>query len=126
VADDVVPELVDRLDAAPLAATRATLGPAVTRLGRQVLVVPVDGLVALAAAVTEATADLGRPPDPRPFTGHVTLARARGRRGGAVPRSLTGTPIAEHWQVGDVRLVRSHLGSSGARYEDLHIRPLGP
>lgn len=123
VADAVVPELIAALDAAPLAGTTATVGPAVTRLGRQVLCVPVNGLAALAAGVTTATAGIGRPPVRRPFVGHITLARA-GRRG-VVDRSAAGAAVALSWEVDDVRLVRSHLGAGGARYEDLHVRRLG-
>jgi 2'-5' RNA ligase len=124
VADNDVAGLVDALDAALLTATEAAIGPAVMRLGRQVLCVPVDGVDHLARAVVDATADIGTPPEDRPFTGHVTLARARGR--GVVPKSLVGTAVAMRWRVGDVRLVRSHQGKGGARYEDIHVRSLEP
>lgn len=126
VADEEVPGLIAALDAAPLVVAKATLGPAVRRLGRQVLCVPVGGLDTLAAGVVAATRDVGQPPEDRPFFGHVTLARPKGRRGGVVHGALAGEPVAMRWTVGDIRLVRSHLGGAGARYEDLHIRPLGP
>ena len=109
------------LDAAPLAPCEARVGPAVTRLGRGVVVLPVGGLDALAAAVATATAGVGRPPEPRVFSGHVTLARVR--RGPV--RDLVGERIDLRFPVTDVRLVRSHLGGSGARYEDVHVWPLG-
>jgi 2'-5' RNA ligase len=97
-----------------------------------VLVVPVAGLDALAAAVVAATAGLGRPPDDRPFRGHLTLARAR--RGASVrglAGQLAGDEVAAAFPVREVRLVRSHLGPHGARYEDVHVRrlaggPTGP
>ena len=91
------------------------LGPATTRLGPQVLVVPAAGLDGLAAAVTEATAGFGEPPDPRPFRGHLTLARGRGRR--PVPFRLAGRPLAGAWSADELCLVRSLLGSRGATYE---------
>ena len=56
---------------------RVTLGPALTRLGRSVVVVPARGVDALAAAVTKATRHLGQPPPKRRFTGHMTVARFR-------------------------------------------------
>jgi RNA 2',3'-cyclic 3'-phosphodiesterase len=110
------------LAGARLAPTTATLGPRVATLGRGVLVVPVAGLDALAEAVVAATADVGRPPGDRPFRGHLTLARAR--RGASV-RGLAGAAVAASFVVKDVRLVRSRLGPSGARYEDVHVRSLG-
>ena len=110
------------LDSAPLAPTRASLGPRVATLGRGVLMVPVAGLDALAGTVVTATADVGKPPDDRPFRGHLTLARAR--RGASV-RGLAGAAVAASFVVEDVRLVRSRLGPGGARYEDVHVRSLG-
>src|SRR5262245_39287830 len=66
------------LDDALLPAARARLGPAVDLLAERALVVPVQGLDELAAAVAEATAALGDPPRRR-FVGHLTVARL-GRR----------------------------------------------
>jgi RNA 2',3'-cyclic 3'-phosphodiesterase len=110
------------LERASLAPTTATLGPRVATLGRGVLMVPVAGLDALAEAIVSATAGVGRPPEDRPFRGHVTLARAR--RGASV-RGLAGSELAGTFPVEDVRLVRSRLGRGGARYEDVHVRRLG-
>lgn len=104
----------------------AVAGPTVERLGRAVLGVPVAGLDDVAAQVTVATAALGEPPEDRPFRGHVTLARARGRRG-VVPRSAAGQPFDRRWPVAGVDLVRSHLGSGGPRYEVVASFPIeGP
>ncbi|MDZ7733726.1 MAG: nicotinamide-nucleotide amidohydrolase family protein [Acidimicrobiia bacterium] len=50
-----------RLDAAP---AEVTLGPQVSRLGRNVAVVPASGLDEVAAAVAEVTAEIGEPSDP--------------------------------------------------------------
>jgi 2'-5' RNA ligase len=157
------------LVAAPLAPTEAVVGPEVVALNPRVLCVPVAGLDDLAAAV--AAADLPgvrRPPEDRPFRGHLTLARlgrgrrdrqgsdrqgsdrqgsdrqgsdrqgsdrqgsdrqgtggdGRGRRGRLRLSDLAGTPLAARFPVRDVRLVRSHLGPAGARYEDLAARSL--
>jgi RNA 2',3'-cyclic 3'-phosphodiesterase len=111
--------VVDGLGRATLPRATAVAGPAVTRLGRQVLCVPVAGLDDLAAAVLAAT---GQPSEDRPFHGHVTLARARGRRG-VVPRAATGEAVDLTWPVHGVSLVRSHLGSDGARHETLATFP---
>lgn len=93
----------------------ATCGPAVSRLGRDVVVVPVRGLDDLAAAVAAATGGVGEPPDPRPFTGHLTVARLRHRAACGV----AGTPISASFPVGSVALVRSELDPAGARYETI-------
>jgi 2'-5' RNA ligase len=98
----------------------AELGPAVSRLGRSVLVVPVRGLEDLAAAVRTATGDVGEPPDPRPFTGHVTVARLRHRPACRV----AGQRIQAAFPVREVHLVRSHLHPDGARYESIATRAL--
>jgi 2'-5' RNA ligase len=73
----------------------------------------VDGLDALAGAVVDATSAIGRPPDDRPFRGHVTVARTKGR----VARCpLVGQPVAAAWRATDFALVRSDLHPHGARY----------
>jgi 2'-5' RNA ligase len=101
----------------------AELGPATRRLGRSVLVVPVAGLDGVAAAVERALAGAGIAPEERTFTGHLTVARARGRA--ALPRGLTGTPLAASWPVGEVTLVESALhGARGSRYSVLERVPL--
>jgi 2'-5' RNA ligase len=117
--DDPAP-VIAALDAAPLSAATAVLGPEVAALGRGVLVVPVHGLDDLAAGVAAATGGFGEPVPDRPFRGHLTLARAK--RGSV--RALAGEPVAAEFAVGDVRLIRSRLDRDGARYEDLHVRPL--
>jgi 2'-5' RNA ligase len=86
------------------------MGPALGRFGRRVLHVPVSGLEAVATAV-------GEPSDDRPFHGHLTLARARERRGVDL-RPFDGVACGPvEWTVDEVTLVRSHLGRGGARYE---------
>ncbi len=116
---DPVP-VADALDAAPLARCSAVLGPEVQALGRRVVCVPVAGLDDLASGVMAATAGFGRPPEPRPSHGHLTLARVT--RGSL--RDLVGEPITARFDVRAVRLVRSRLGPQGARYDDVHMRRL--
>jgi 2'-5' RNA ligase len=109
------------------AKVEAELGPSTVRLGPHVVAAPVRGLDALAAAVTAAVGHLGQPPEDRPFRGHVTLVRLgrSGRRPGRQAPCVEA-PVGGRWTVGDVALVRSHLGSGPARYEDLFVRSVGP
>jgi 2'-5' RNA ligase len=114
------------LGSASFAHCEARLGPEVGRLGRRVLHIPVAGLDDLGAAVVARTAELGEPPEARPFTAHLTLARARSRSGIDL-RPRTGAPIAAGWRVEEVCLVESHLHPQGARYETLlRVRTMGP
>ena len=110
------------LDAAPLRRCEARLGPEVRVLGRHVICLPVAGLDELAQVVCGATAGFGQPPEERRFRGHLTLARLRR---GTRPAGLAGRAFEDRFTVTDVRLIRSHQGPSGARYEDLHVVPLG-
>jgi 2'-5' RNA ligase len=130
--EDVV-DALDALDApggrdgagpGALAACEAVVGPQVEALSRQVVALPVAGLDGLAAAVVAATATLGRPPDDRPFRGHLTLARASRGSARRLAGDLVGRPLSARFDVSDVRVVRSHLGHEGARYEDIHVRHL--
>jgi 2'-5' RNA ligase len=114
--------VVAALGATTLPRATAELGPQVGRLGLGVLVVPVGGLDALAGAVVTATAELGAPPDPRPFSGHLTLARLR--RGATC--ALIGTAAAGAFDVEEVCLVDSRSGPEGAVYEVLERFPLDP
>jgi len=101
----------------------AELGPVTRRLGRSVLVLPVAGLDGVAAAVDRALAGVGIGREERPFTGHLTLARSRGRA--SLPGGLSGTPLAASWPVDEVTLVESTLqGARGSRYSVLERVPL--
>jgi 2'-5' RNA ligase len=106
-------------------ATTAVLGPETGRFGKRVLHVPVAGLDAVAKAVVEATEEVGKPPEPRPFSGHLTLARARDRRRGVDLRPFVGTPVSATWPVSQVCLVESRLSSKGANYEVVETVSLG-
>lgn len=106
------------VDASP---ARAEVGPVVSRLGRSVVCLPVAGLDGVAAAVRKATASVGEPPDPRPFAGHITLARLRRRAACGV----TGTRFSATFGVGEVELVRSTLTADGPEYVVEARRRLG-
>lgn len=100
------------------------LGPAVAWFtGRRILQVPVTGAEVLADVVIATTASFGEPPEPGPFTGHLTLARVRGP--GKGPANLAGTPVRASWKVDEIALVSSTLGTGGAHYEILEKLPLG-
>ena len=89
-------EVRDALAPAYLPAAAAKLGPRVERLGRGVLMVPVQGLDELAAAVETAIAPLGLPPPGRPFTGHLTVARfKRNPPPGRQPALKASFPVTE-------------------------------
>jgi 2'-5' RNA ligase len=105
----------------------ASLGSAVARLGRGVVCIDVAGLAAVAAAVVEATAGFGRPPEDRPFHGHLTLARVKPGTGGVRSLGVSGTPVAAPpWRVEAIDLVESQLHPHGARYRSVASFPLGP
>ena len=79
------------------------MGPGVERLGRGVLVVPARGLEDLAAMVASATGHVGRPPPDRPFAGHVTVARYRGK-----PPEDYAPQFEADFGATEIALVRSH------------------
>lgn len=110
------------LDTVRATACEAVLGPRVGRLGRNVLIVPVGGLDDVAAEVARATRDLGKPPEDRPFLGHLTLARLRNVKA----CGLTDATVMARWMVTTVALVESHLHPKGARYEVRHEVALLP
>jgi 2'-5' RNA ligase len=110
------------LAGAGLPAAVARLGPRVSRLGRSVVAVPAAGLDDLAAVVRRATAGVGEPPDPRPFAGHLTLARLKGRPACGV----AGAAVSASFPVGEVELVASVTDPAGAIHQVLARLPTGP
>jgi 2'-5' RNA ligase len=82
-------------------------------------------LEAVAKAVVGATEEVGKPPEPRPFSGHLTLARARDSRRGVDLRPFVGTPVSATWPVSQVCLVESRLSPKGANYEVVETVSLG-
>jgi RNA 2',3'-cyclic 3'-phosphodiesterase len=123
VGDDQVAALCHALEEAVAGELpcRAALGPATVRLGRALLIVPVAGLDQLSAAVTDATRAFGQPAEDRPFVGHLTVARARGRR--PVPPRLAGRLVKGEWDVTAVTLVHSRPGRCGPTYEVVFTAP---
>jgi RNA 2',3'-cyclic 3'-phosphodiesterase len=114
--------VVAALRGASLPPARMRIGPAVTALGRHVVMLPVGGLEELAAAVHAATAAFGEE-EHRPYRGHLTLARVK--RGSAA--ELAGEGFDAEAPVEHVELLRSRLHPDGARYERLAVvRPEHP
>ena len=67
----------------------------------------------------------GIPGESRAFHPHVTLARARERRGGARLEGLLGPgPRFGQMRVASLHLMRSELGPGGSRYSVLAEAPL--
>jgi 2'-5' RNA ligase len=104
----------DALHDVELDGVMATIGPRAAMLGRGVVQLPVGGLDDLAATVISATSSVGRPPEARPFRGHLTLARTKQRRIDTSALAMEG-----QWPVRDVELIQSRLGRGSARYETL-------
>jgi RNA 2',3'-cyclic 3'-phosphodiesterase len=131
VEEDLVPALVDALgDAAGSMAgpLRCEVGPGTAWFsGERVLQIPVAGLDEGAEAVRRATLPLV--PDSNhgeaPFTGHLTVARAkRGRLDAWERAALAGVPFAASFDVDSFDLVASLLSSEGPRYTTLASVPL--
>ena len=126
VDEALVPRLSDALRTAAAAVSGSVqchLGPATAWFtGVRVLQLPAAGLETLAAAVREATLPLvpATAEDEPPFNGHLTLARAKGRRRAApVARALAGIPFDATFLVDHVDLVRSTPTPNGHLYATL-------
>jgi RNA 2',3'-cyclic 3'-phosphodiesterase len=76
------------------------------------------GLRRLAGQVEERCAASGFPAEERPYSPHLTLARARDRRGSLVP-ALPAPPSLPAFAVGRFQLYRSRTGPGGAVYSVL-------
>jgi RNA 2',3'-cyclic 3'-phosphodiesterase len=72
----------------------------------------------VAAAVESECARAGLEPETRPFSPHLTLARARARDGAPLPE-LPAAPGMEAWRASELILYQSRLGRAGAVYEPL-------
>jgi 2'-5' RNA ligase len=81
-------------------------------------------IIALGNSVIDATEPLGFEREERPFAAHVTLARIKPAADvrPLLPRLQLG-PFSQ--RVSELVLFRSHLSSTGARYEPLLRAPLG-
>jgi 2'-5' RNA ligase len=90
----------------------------------------VGPLAILAAELERRLAPLGFPAEDRPFAPHLTVARARPRRGAtglapALEAALAGSPPLP-WKVTELVLFESHLEPGGARHVPLVRAALGP
>lgn len=88
-----------------------------------------EALVALAEAISLALFSRGFPGDTRPFSPHLTLARARNRRGSSAVAAAVRGGVVAAGPLGRVRvdrlvLVRSTLGSGPPRHDVLGTFPL--
>lgn len=102
------------------------------RLARpQVLWLAVDDggvLERIVRDLDHGLAPLGHLPEPRAFTPHVTIGRARSRRGSRPAPGRQPVPACEigaAMHVKTIDLMQSHLGQGAARYEIVHAAPLG-
>lgn len=123
--------IAERIATHVLPAPRLELGELGTfKRGRLVRVVWVglrsgsDAARAVAAAVEAECAGAGLESESRPFTPHLTLARARDRDGAQLPE-LPPLPTLEVWTADELILYQSHLGRQGSVYEPLARIPLG-
>ena len=105
------------LKSASLAPTGVTLGPAVERLGRGVLMLPAVGVDELAASVTDATRFIGQPPPDHSFVGHLTIARFK-----RTEPSLDWPQLDEKFAVPEICLVES---APWGHYVNVASFPLG-
>lgn len=91
----------------------AQVGPETGRFGTRIVHLPVAGLDEVAAAVRASLPG----DDDRPFSGHLTLARARDRVDRSALYSVVGVPLSASFPVVEVALVSSSLGRGPAAYE---------
>jgi 2'-5' RNA ligase len=126
VDDDLVPALVDALGAAAgnvAGPVHCEVGPKTAWFsGERVLQIPVAGLDEAADAVRSATVPVV--PDTNhgttPFTGHLTIARSKGRRlNGSARAALAGIPFFATFDVDCLDLVASQSSTEGPRYTTL-------
>jgi 2'-5' RNA ligase len=131
VPDDDIPPLADALLAAtgPTTTVECRLGPGTGWFtGVRVLQLPAAGLDNLAAAVRRATTPIVPvPPSDPPFNGHLTLARAKGRRlSVAALGEMANIPFEAAFPVDAIDLVSSQPSPDGHAYTTLARAPLHP
>jgi RNA 2',3'-cyclic 3'-phosphodiesterase len=129
----LVPALADALHAgvgSVPAPVQCRLGPATAWFtGVRVLQLPAAGLGALAVAVRDATLPLvpATAAGELPFNGHLTLARAKGRRRAApAARALAGIPFDATFPVDHVDLVVSTPSPHGHASAAVAQATVGP
>jgi 2'-5' RNA ligase len=131
VDDDVLPKLIGALRAAAaglVGPVRCEIGPSTAWFGdERVLQIPVSGLDEVADAVRSATIPVVPDADHRGtgFTGHLTIARSKGRRLQASTRAaVAGVPFSAACGVHSFDLVASQLAPEGRRYTTVARIPL--
>ena len=108
-------EAGDALRQVTFAAADAIVGPAVTRLGKGVVIAPVAGLDAIATAVDHAMSGIGEQPEHKGYAGHLTLARLKSRS----RLAMLEMTIEARFAVSEIHLVHSQLTAKGSRYETI-------
>ncbi len=125
--DRLIAGLDTSLAFGPVAIELSTLGSFPRSSRAEVLWVGVsrgaERLADLAAIVEEVVRRAGFSPEERPFSPHLTLSRIRPPED---LRPLLAHPPVERvsFDLTDLTLYRSHLGSGGARYEPIEVFPL--
>jgi 2'-5' RNA ligase len=87
---------------------------------------PEAELGALAAGVERGAVAAGFPTEDRAFRAHLTLGRARDRRGIRLAVTESVTTRGDAWDVTEIVLFRSDHAPGGARYTPLARVPLHP
>lgn len=78
-----------------------------------------NSLAALAEKIRSAAQKFGSHQERKPFSGHVTLGRCRGREPVATALASYRVPPFGSWRVRKIELMRSELLPEGARYSTL-------
>lgn len=116
-----VPELVARVreEVAGTPPFELALGRLESLSGRVLVLAlePRAPLAALAGAVERGVVAAGLPPESRPFRGHLTLGRLRGRRLPTVTAAVT--PGRHPFPVREAVLFQSRPGPGGSQYTAL-------
>ncbi len=110
--------------AASSGALRLLVGAMAAPLTARVVAIPVEGAERIAAAVDDALAEAGVAARERPFTGHITVARASHHlRAAAVEQALHHPPLAVPWAAEALQVIQSVSGGE-ARYVVRSTHPL--
>ena len=100
----------------------AVLGPRISQLGKNNLVVPIGGLTDLARQVQKSMEPQESPKHQLPFVGHLTLGRLKD----ANRAKLEGTPFSSSFAVTELQLVQSVLGAKGPTHTTVNRLRLLP
>jgi 2'-5' RNA ligase len=86
----------------------------------------IDGIAGLAERVGVASAPLGYVADPRPYTAHLTVARARRPCPvGSLVASIGDGPFGRTWDVRELVLFESETRPTGAVHREVAVLALG-